>query len=142
MMDHSSGSNSPHPWLTRQSAAYAELRQSKHGWKHDHRAPPAGAQVRSPFHNAEGARLEGEQIIRGLRGDPFITILFSAPNEDLIMLLILRLVLKKDLQNRSGSWPQIVADLDSLTETEIEYDRKRFLLRSAPRRQQHHVLMS
>jgi hypothetical protein len=32
-----------------------------------------------------------------------------------------------------GSWPQIIADLDSLTETEIEYDGKRFIVRSAPR---------
>src|SRR5262245_1033690 len=30
---------------------------------------------------------------------------------------------------RSGSWPQIIADLDSLTETEIEYDGKRFIVR-------------
>jgi hypothetical protein len=34
---------------------------------------------------------------------------------------------------RSGSWPQIIADLDSLTETEIEQDGKRFMVRSAPR---------
>jgi phosphoglycerate dehydrogenase-like enzyme len=34
---------------------------------------------------------------------------------------------------RSGSWPQIIADLDSLTETEIEHDGKRFVVRSAPR---------
>src|SRR5262245_11902564 len=34
---------------------------------------------------------------------------------------------------RTGSWPQIIADLDSLTETEIEYDGKRFVVRSAPR---------
>ena len=33
----------------------------------------------------------------------------------------------------SGSWPEIIADLDSLTETEIEYDGKRFIVRSAPR---------
>ena len=32
-----------------------------------------------------------------------------------------------------GSWPEILADLDSLTETEVEQDGKRFLLRSAPR---------
>jgi hypothetical protein len=32
-----------------------------------------------------------------------------------------------------GSWPQIIADLDSLTETETEYDGKRFIVRSAPR---------
>ncbi len=32
-----------------------------------------------------------------------------------------------------GPWPDILADLDSLTETEIEQDGKRFLLRSALR---------
>jgi hypothetical protein len=43
----------------------------------------------------------------------------------------LALVLKKALEDRiaalarSGSWPQIIADLDSLTETEIEHDGKR-----------------
>ena len=51
----------------------------------------------------------------------------------------LALVLKKALEDRisalgrSGSWPQIIADLDSLTETEIEHDGKRFIVRSAPR---------
>jgi transposase len=51
----------------------------------------------------------------------------------------LGLVLKRALEDRiaalgrSGSWPEIVADLDSLTETEIEHDGKRFLARSAPR---------
>jgi hypothetical protein len=51
----------------------------------------------------------------------------------------LALVLKKALEDRiaaiarTGSWPEIIADLDSLTETEIEHDSKRFVLRSAPR---------
>ena len=51
----------------------------------------------------------------------------------------LALVLKKALADRtaalghSGSWPQIIADLDSLTETEIEQDGKRFVVRSALR---------
>jgi hypothetical protein len=51
----------------------------------------------------------------------------------------LALVLKKALEDRiaalghSGSWPEIIADLDSLTETEIEYDGKHFIVRSAPR---------
>ena len=51
----------------------------------------------------------------------------------------LALVLKKALEDRiaalghSGSWPEIIADLDLLTETEIEYDGKRFIVRSAPR---------
>jgi hypothetical protein len=35
--------------------------------------------------------------------------------------------------DRSGSWPEIIAALDSLTETEIEHDGKRFMVRSAPR---------
>ena len=51
----------------------------------------------------------------------------------------LALVLKKALDDRiaavgrAGSWPEIIADLDSLTETEIEHDGKRFVARSAPR---------
>jgi hypothetical protein len=51
----------------------------------------------------------------------------------------LALVLKKALEDRVtalgrvGSWPNILADLESLTETEIEYDGKRFIVRSAPR---------
>ena len=49
----------------------------------------------------------------------------------------LALVLKSELEERiaglgrSGSWPEIIADLDSLTETEIAYDGKRFIVRSA-----------
>jgi transposase len=51
----------------------------------------------------------------------------------------LALVLKKALEDRiadlgkPGSWPEILADLNSLTETEIQQDNKRFMLRSAPR---------
>ena len=53
----------------------------------------------------------------------------------------LALVLKKELEDRlaatqkgaRASWPDVVADLNSLTETEVEQDGKRFLLRSAPR---------
>lgn len=51
----------------------------------------------------------------------------------------LALVLKSELESRiaglgaQGSWPAILADLDSLTESEIEHDAKRFLIRSAPR---------
>jgi hypothetical protein len=51
----------------------------------------------------------------------------------------LALMLKKELEDRiaalarSASWPEIIADLDSLTETELEHDGKRFILRSAPR---------
>ena len=51
----------------------------------------------------------------------------------------LALVLKSELEERIaalgrvGSWPEIIADLDSLAETEIDYDGKRFIVRSAPR---------
>ena len=51
----------------------------------------------------------------------------------------LALVLKSALEQRiaalgrDGSWPEIRADLDSLTETEIGHDGRRFLVRSAAR---------
>jgi hypothetical protein len=51
----------------------------------------------------------------------------------------LALVLKAELEARiaalgqNGSWPAIVADIDALTETQVEQDGKRFLLRSTPR---------
>lgn len=51
----------------------------------------------------------------------------------------LALVLKKELEDRVaalgrvGSWPEIIADLDALSETEMEQDGKRFVVRSAPR---------
>jgi transketolase N-terminal domain/subunit len=51
----------------------------------------------------------------------------------------LALVLKAELEARiaelghTASWPAIIADLDALTETELEQDGRRFLLRAAPR---------
>jgi hypothetical protein len=51
----------------------------------------------------------------------------------------LALVLQAELEARiealglDASWPAIIADLDTLTETEVEQDAKRFLLRAAPR---------
>src|SRR3954465_7553001 len=51
----------------------------------------------------------------------------------------LALVLKKELEERiadlgrNGSWPDVLADLDSLTESKVEQDDKCFLLRSPPR---------
>jgi hypothetical protein len=51
----------------------------------------------------------------------------------------LALVLKSELEQRiqalgrTASWTEILADLDSLTETEIAHDGKRFLVRSSPR---------
>ena len=51
----------------------------------------------------------------------------------------LALVLKAELEariaalGRTASWPAVIADLDSLSETEMDQNGKRFLLRSAPR---------
>jgi hypothetical protein len=51
----------------------------------------------------------------------------------------LALVLKAELEQRiadlgrTASWTAILADLDSLTETEIVHDDRRFLVRSSPR---------
>ncbi len=51
----------------------------------------------------------------------------------------LALVLKAELEQRiadlgrTASWAEILADLDSLTETEIAHDDKHFLVRSSPR---------
>jgi len=51
----------------------------------------------------------------------------------------LALVLKIELEQRiaalgeSTSWPEILSDLDALTETSMDQDAKRFLVRSAPR---------
>ena len=51
----------------------------------------------------------------------------------------LALILKTELEHRiaalgrAGSWPEILADLDSLSETEIAHDGRRFLVRPAPR---------
>jgi hypothetical protein len=56
-----------------------------------------------------------------------------------VICSFLALGLKQALEQRiatlglSGSWPEIVADLDSLTETAVEQDGKRFLLRAPPR---------
>ena len=51
----------------------------------------------------------------------------------------LALVLKAELEARiaalgnTGSWPAIIADLDALTEIEVEQNGRRFLLRATPR---------
>lgn len=51
----------------------------------------------------------------------------------------LALVLKAELEARIAalgqkrSWPTVIDDLDALTETEMEQDGKRFLLRSTPK---------
>ncbi len=63
-----------------------------------------------------------DETIRGHVFCSFLALVLKTMLEDRIATL-----------GRSGSWPEIIADLDSLTETEIEYDGKRFLVRSAPR---------
>lgn len=56
-----------------------------------------------------------------------------------IFCSFLALVLKRELEARLDaldaevSWREVIADLDSLTETEIVYDDKRFTVRAAPR---------
>jgi hypothetical protein len=51
----------------------------------------------------------------------------------------LALVLKAELEARiaaigqKGSWPAVIDDLDALTETEVEQDGRRFMLRSTPK---------
>ena len=48
-------------------------------------------------------------------------------------------MLKAELEARiaglgqKGSWPALIGDLNALTETEVEQDGRRFMLRSAPR---------
>jgi transposase len=63
-----------------------------------------------------------DETIRGHVFCSFLALALKAALEDRIAAL-----------GRSGSWPEIVADLDSLTETEIEHDGKRLLVRVAPR---------
>ena len=62
-----------------------------------------------------------DETIRGHVFCSFLALVLKAALEDRIAAL-----------GRTGSWPEIVADLDSLTETEIEHEGKRFLVRSAP----------
>jgi hypothetical protein len=56
-----------------------------------------------------------------------------------VFCLFLALMLKIELEHRiaalgeSGTWPEILSDLDALTETTIAQDSKRFVVRSAPR---------
>ncbi len=56
--------------------------------------------------------------------------------------------LKRELEDRlaaadkrdSVSWPEIIADLELLTETKVQTDGRRFLLRSPPRSAASHPL--
>jgi transposase len=55
-----------------------------------------------------------------------------------VLCSFLALVMKSELERRiaalgfKASWPAMLADLDSLTRTEVEQDGKRFFVRSAP----------
>jgi Transposase DDE domain len=65
------------------------------------------------------------QLDETIRGHVFCSflalVLKSAPDERIAAL------------ERDAAWPDILADLDSLTETAVEQDGKRFFVRSAPR---------
>ena len=53
----------------------------------------------------------------------------------MMMMMMMMLMVDRLAALSAGaraSWPTVIADLDSLTETEVEQDGKRFLLRSAP----------
>jgi len=63
-----------------------------------------------------------DQTIRGHIFCSFLALLLKSALDDRIAGL-----------GQTGSWPAILADLDSLTETEIDQDGARFRLRSAPR---------
>ena len=63
-----------------------------------------------------------DETIRGHVFCSFLALVLKAALEERIAAL-----------GRYGSWPEIIADLDSLTETEIAYDGKRFVVRSPPR---------
>jgi transposase len=63
-----------------------------------------------------------DQTIRGHVFCSFLALLLKSALDDRIAGL-----------GQTGSWPAILADLDSLTETDIEQDGTRFRLRSAPR---------
>lgn len=63
-----------------------------------------------------------DETIRGHVSCSFLALVLKSALEDRIADL-----------GRPASWPEILADLDSLTETEVKQDNKHFILRSAPR---------
>ena len=63
-----------------------------------------------------------DETIRGHVSCSFLALVLKSALEDRIAEL-----------GRPGSWPEILADLDSLTETEVKQDNQHFILRSAPR---------
>src|SRR5450432_4828724 len=69
-----------------------------------------------------------DETIRGHVSCSFLALVLKKELEDRIAAMGER---EADGESESGSWPDILADLQSLTEA--EQDGKRFLLRSAPR---------
>ena len=63
-----------------------------------------------------------DETIRGHVFCSFLALVLKSALDDRIAAL-----------DRGAAWPDILADLDSLTETEVEQDGKRFFVRSAPR---------
>jgi transposase len=72
-----------------------------------------------------------DETIRGHVSCSFLALVLKKELEDRIANIGKSAVARDNVEN--GSWPNILADLESLTETEVEQDGKRFLLRSAPR---------
>ncbi|HYY59820.1 MAG TPA: IS1634 family transposase [Burkholderiales bacterium] len=63
-----------------------------------------------------------DETIRGHVFCSFLALVLKSALDDRIAAL-----------DRGAAWPDILADLDSLTETAVEQDGKRFFVRSAPR---------
>ena len=63
-----------------------------------------------------------DETIRGHVFCSFLALVLKSALDDRIAVL-----------DRDAAWPDILADLDSLTETAVEQDGKRFFVRSAPR---------
>ncbi len=72
-----------------------------------------------------------DETIRGHMSCSFLALVLKKELEDRIATMGKSAAARDNAEN--GSWPDVLADLESLTETEVEQDGKRFLLRSAPR---------
>ena len=73
-----------------------------------------------------------DETIRGHVSCSFLALMLKKELEDRIAAMA-KPAADGDDAAESGSWPAILADLDPLTETQVEQDGKRFILRSAPR---------
>jgi hypothetical protein len=68
------------------------------------------------------------------RSEHLLGSVIDPPCENILHVLKAELDARIAALGHTGSWPAIIADLDALTETEIEQDGSHFLLRSTPRR--------